>query len=56
MSPILGDPGAVSRVRRKGRTKVEEPLGTDSHRTISKNSSGFRLLAQKMVCIIVLNR
>ena len=39
---ILGDPGAVSRVWRKGGTKVsfqvrakKEPLGTDSHRTIS---------------------
>ena len=35
-----------------------EPLGTDSHRTISKNSSGCRLLIghKKMLCIIVPNR
>ena len=46
---ILGDPGAVSRVGRKDGTKVftvgvKEPLGTDSHRTISKHSSWCRLL------------
>ena len=36
-SSILGDPGAVSRAGRKFRqsfqAQVEEPLGTDSHRT-----------------------
>ena len=60
---ILGDPGAVSRVGRKGGTKVfrygqKEPLGTDSHRTICKISSGCHLLIghKKMLCIIVPNR
>ena len=49
---ILGDPGAVSRVGRKGATKVfkngrKSPyMSTDSHRTISKNSSGCRLLIE----------
>ena len=38
-----------SSVREKGRdesfqVRAKEPLGTDSHRTISKNSSGCRLL------------
>ena len=54
MSPIHGDPGAVSRVRRKGGMKAEEPLGTDSHRTISKNSSGCRLLIGHKKCFVLL--
>ena len=35
--------------------REKELLGTESHRTISKNSSGFRLLIghKKMRCIIV---
>ena len=41
---ILGDPGAV-RVGRKG---------TDSHRTISKNSSGCRLLLGHKKCFVLL--
>ena len=60
---ILGDPGPVRRVERKGGTKVfrygqKEPLGTDSYRTISKISSGCHLLIghRKMLCIIVPNR
>ena len=37
--------------------RVKEPLGTDSHRTISKNSSGcWLLIGEKMFCIIVPNR
>ena len=53
---ILGDPGAVSRVRRKGGTKIraKEPLGTDSHRTISKTSSGCRLLIGPKKCFVLL--
>ena len=40
------------------QVRAEEPLGTDSHRTISKNSSGCRLLIghKKMLCIIEPNR
>ena len=56
---ILGDPGAVSRVGRKGGTKVfrygqKEPLGTDSHQTISKNSSRCRLLIGYKKCFVLL--
>ena len=44
--PILRDPGGVSRAGRKGATKVfkrrGEPLGTDSHRTISKHRLPIR--------------
>ena len=43
---ILGDPRAVSRVwKGRGRKFAKEPPGTDSHRTISKNSAdaGFWL-------------
>ena len=58
---ILGDPGAVSRVGRKGGTnvfcvfflRVKEPLGTDSHRTISKNSSGCRFLIEHKKCFVL---
>ena len=61
---ILGDPGVVGQSgREKGRdesfqVRAKEPLGTDSHRTISKNSSGYWLLIghKKMLCIIVPNR
>ena len=46
---ILGDPGAVSRGRAKWRDesfqeRVKEPLGTKSHRTISKRLCEYRLL------------
>ena len=44
---------------RKGGTKVfkydrKSPLGTDSHRTISKNSSGCRLLIGHKKCFVLL--
>ena len=46
---ILGNPGAVSRGRAKWRDesfqeRAEEPLGTKSHRTISKRLCEYRLL------------
>ena len=43
---ILGDPEAVSRERREESFQAwaEEPLGTDSHRTISKRSRECWLL------------
>ena len=49
LPPSSETQGAVSRVGRKDGTKVftvgvKEPLGTDSHRTISKHSSWCRLL------------
>ena len=45
--------------REKGRDKsfqiqAKEPLGTDSHRTISKNSSGCRLLIEHKKCFVLL--
>ena len=56
---ILGDPGAFSRVGRKAQdesfqVRAEEPLGTDSHRTISKNSSRCRLLIGHKKCFVLL--
>ena len=52
--PILRDPGGVSRAGRKGATKVfkwrGEPLGTDSHRTISKH----RLPIRHEKCLVLL--
>ena len=40
------------------QVRAKEPLGSDSHRTISKNSSGCRLLIghKKILCIILPNR
>ena len=45
--------------REKGRdesiqVRAKEPLGTDSHRTISKNSSGCRLLIGHKKCFVLL--
>ena len=57
---ILGDPGAVSQSGREKRrdesfqVRAKEPLGTDSHRTISKNSSGCRLLIGHKKCFVLL--
>ena len=36
--------GSGEKAGRKFSLRAKEPLGTDSHRTISKNSSGCRLL------------
>ena len=60
LATIPGDPRAVSRVGRKLRAResfqvrAKEPLGTDSHRTISKNSSGCRLLIGHKKCFVLL--
>ena len=59
---ILGDRWAVSRVVRKGAKRQEEsflvrarePLGTDSHRPISKNSSRCCLLIGHKKCFVLL--
>ena len=37
------------------QVRAKEPLGTDSHRTISKNSSGFRLLVGHKKCFVLLS-
>ena len=57
--PILGDPGAVSRVGRKGGTKVfkygrKSPWVPTHHRIISKNSSKCRLLIGHKKCFVLL--
>ena len=56
--PRDGQSGQEKRLNKSFQVRVKEPLqGTDSHRTISKNSSGcWLLIGQKMRCIIVSNR
>ena len=36
------------------QVRAKEPLGTDSHRTISKNSSGCRLLVGHKKCFVLI--
>ena len=53
-------PQLPHRVGRKSRKKsfqvrAKEPLSTDSHRTISKNSSGCRLLIGHKKCFVLLS-
>ena len=51
--------GREKRRHESFQVRVEEPLGTHSHRTISKDSSGCRLLIgheKIMLCIIVPNQ
>ena len=45
------------REKRRGESfqvRAEEPLDTDPHRTISKNSSGYRLLIGHKKCFVLL--
>ena len=45
------------REKRRGESfqvRAKEPLGTDSHRTISKNSTGCRLLIGHKKCFVLL--
>ena len=54
---ILGDPGAVSREKSQDESfqvLAKEPLGKDSHRTLSENSSGCRLLIGHKKCFVLL--
>ena len=55
---ILGDPGAVSRAEKRRdesfQAHAEKPLGTDSHRTISKRSSECWLLIGHKKCFVLL--
>ena len=56
---ILEDPGTVMSGPEKGRdesfeVRVKEPVGTDSHQGISKNSSGYRLLIGHKKCFVLL--
>ena len=56
---ILRESGAGQSAREKEReeslqVRAKEPLGTDSHRAISKNSSGCRLLIGHKKCFVLL--
>ena len=49
--------GSFPREKRQDESfqvRAKEPLGTDSHRTISKNSSGCRLLVGHKKCFVLL--
>ena len=46
--------GSGEKAGRKFSLRAKEPLGTDSHRTISKNSSGCRLLIGHEKCFVLL--
>ena len=56
--PRGGKSGREKRRDRSYEAQAEKPLGTDSHRTISKRSSECQLLIgyKKMLCIIVPNQ
>ena len=46
--------GSGEKAGRKFSLRAKEPLGTDSHRTISKNSNGCRLLIGHKKCFVLL--
>ena len=46
--------GSGEKAARKFSLRAKEPLGTDSHRTISKNSSGCWLLIGHKKCFVLL--
>ena len=46
--------GGQSGREKRFQIQAKEPLGTDSHRTISKNSSGCRLLIGHKKCFVLL--
>ena len=50
LTPILGD--REKRRDESFQVSAKEPLGTDFHRTISKNSSGCRLLIGHKKCFV----
>ena len=65
--PTISEPGTGHPRRPRGsqsgrekrrdesfQVRAKEPLGTDSHRTISKNSSGCRLLIGHKKCFVLL--
>ena len=53
-SETQGQFGSGEKAGRKFSLRAKEPLGTDSHRTISKNSSGCRLLIGHKKCFVLL--
>ena len=52
--PRGGQSGQENRLNESFQVRAKEPLGTDSHRTISKNSSGCRLLIGHKKCFVLL--
>ena len=46
--------GSGERARESFQVRAKEPLGTNSHRDISKNSSGCRLLIGHKKCFVLL--
>ena len=46
--------GQQKRLNESFQVRAKESLGTDSHRTISKNSSGCRLLIGHKKCFVLL--
>ena len=52
--PRGGQSGQEKRLNESFQVRAKEPLGTDSHRTISKNSSGCRLLIGHKKCFVLL--
>ena len=52
--PRGGQLGQEKRLNESFQVRAKEPLGTDSHRTISKNSSGCRLLIGHKKCFVLL--
>ena len=52
--PRSNQSGREKRRKESFQERAKEPLGTDSHRTISKNSSGCRLLIGHKKCFVLL--
>ena len=51
--PRGGQSGGQKRRDESFQVRAKEPLGTDSHRTMSKNSSGCRLLIGHKKCFVL---
>ena len=46
--------GSGKKASKKRQVRAKEPQGTDSHRTIPKNSSGYRLPIGRKECFVLL--
>ena len=51
---VYSQSGQEKRQDESSHVQAKEPLGTDSRRTISKNSSGYRLLIGHKKCFVLL--
>ena len=59
IAKVIFSPSSETQGQEKGRdesfqVRAKKPLGTDSHRGISKNSSGCRLLIGHKKCFVLL--